>query len=79
VKDICDICRKSGASLRPPKEGLEPVMACDKCIQRLLDQLAGWMVEHDRLVDKGLPEREVEKIIATLIARGARPPPVGRA
>lgn len=77
--NLCHVCQKPGATFRPVKEGLDSEWLCDPCVQSLLDRLAGWVMEHDRLLDKGLPEKEVEKIIATLIARGARPPPCGRA
>lgn len=75
----CVSCRDPDARLRTVKDGLDPEWLCASCLESLRDRLAAWMVEHDRLVAKGMPERDVEKHIATLIARGARPPPVGRA
>jgi hypothetical protein len=77
--ELCSVCHKAGAAHRRLKPHLDPEWLCGPCGEKLLDTLAGWLLEHDRLIDKGLPEREVEKIIATLIARGARPPPCGRA
>jgi len=81
VNQPCVKCHGPGATFRPVKKGLEddPAWLCDPCVQHLLDLLAGWLVEHDRLASKGMPERDIEKHIASLIARGARPPPVGRA
>ena len=77
----CVSCGGPGAKHQEVKPGLglAKEWLCDLCVQKLLDRLAGWLYEHDRLRDKGLPEEEVESIIASLIARGARPPPVGRA
>ena len=77
----CSRCRETDASVRcrAPQDGLDEAWLCDACVQLILDDLAGWMFEHDRLVSEGVPEATVFRINRDRMANGESPPKVLRA